>query len=253
MSVAVMNWVFHHSQSRGTNRLVLLAIADSTNDQGCEAWPSLTTIGHKAGVDRRTVSRCIDRLEESGELERVRHGGRQGIGGTSNTYRIVMTTAEEWGQSATTKQGQSATRGTESLGAERPQVGAHSPKVGAESPPIHPIHPNHPLEKRATTKRGTQAPEEFPITEAMKAWADSKGITVDLLEQTEMFLDHHRAKGTVFRNWVAGWQKWIRQAQAWNRPSATPNRRLSHAEQMEQKLRASLERMDPTAAQRAIQ
>lgn len=142
-----MSWVFTHSRAKGFDRLVLLAIADAANDQGGAAWPSLSTIAAKAGIDRRTVTRRIVTLEELGELRRVSHGGRTGVGGTSNSYEVVMPDYDEQGQSDTTKQGQSDTRGTLPLGAESPQVGAARPKVGAERPSNRPNRPTHPKER----------------------------------------------------------------------------------------------------------
>lgn len=121
-----MSWVFQSSRSRGVDRLVLLAIADSANDHGAEAWPSLSTIAAKAGVDRRTVSRSLTRLVELGELERLRSGGISARGGVSNSYRVVFDYPQ--------KQGQSAPRGGKSLGAERPEVGAESPGSRGAAP-----------------------------------------------------------------------------------------------------------------------
>jgi hypothetical protein len=34
-----MTWVWQHSRADGNVRLVLLAIADSANDDGLDAWP----------------------------------------------------------------------------------------------------------------------------------------------------------------------------------------------------------------------
>jgi hypothetical protein len=39
MSVKVMSWVWDHSRAEGTDRLVLLAIADSAEHDGSDAWP----------------------------------------------------------------------------------------------------------------------------------------------------------------------------------------------------------------------
>lgn len=127
MSVRVMAWVFEHSKARAVDRLVLLAIADAANDYGAEAWPSLTTIANKAGVDRRTVTRSISSLIEMGELEKIRKGGMTGRGGVSNSYRVVCPTP--------VKQGQSAPSGSVPLGAESPEVGAESPSTRGSLPP----------------------------------------------------------------------------------------------------------------------
>ena len=54
MSVKVMSDVWQSSQSKGTARLVLLAIADHCNPSGI-AWPSLTRLASYVNVDRRNV------------------------------------------------------------------------------------------------------------------------------------------------------------------------------------------------------
>ncbi|MEW2382304.1 helix-turn-helix domain-containing protein [Micromonospora sp. NPDC047707] len=68
MSVRVMTWVWDHSPVGGTERLVLLAIADCAADDGANAWPSLGTLARKARLDERTVRRIIRRLEVGGHL-----------------------------------------------------------------------------------------------------------------------------------------------------------------------------------------
>jgi len=82
-----MSWVWSHSSSKGTERLILLAIADNARDDGSDAYPSIETLARKAGgLDERTVQRAITRLVELGELEVTEGGGR----GRSNRYRVVM-------------------------------------------------------------------------------------------------------------------------------------------------------------------
>lgn len=79
MSVRVQAWVWEHSQAEGMTRLVLLAIADSAEDDGSDAWPSFETLTKKCHCSESTVRRAIRRLEELGELEfqRVRHANGQ--------------------------------------------------------------------------------------------------------------------------------------------------------------------------------
>lgn len=62
----------------------------------------------------------------------------------------------------------------------------------------------------AAPKRGTKAPDHLLITPDMREWAKTKGVTVDLDEETEMFLDRHRSKGSVFKDWSAAWRTWMR-------------------------------------------
>lgn len=86
MSVQVMGWVWANSAATGIDKLVLLAVADSANDDGGNAWPSIALLSRKAGVNERTVQRAIRRLVESGALRVKANAGRHGV----NVYRVVM-------------------------------------------------------------------------------------------------------------------------------------------------------------------
>ncbi len=79
-----MTWVFESSRSTGSDRLVLLAIADRTNDEGLDAWPSVDALAAKSRMDVRTVQRSLVRLEALGELRVDRRSGR------SSVYTVVM-------------------------------------------------------------------------------------------------------------------------------------------------------------------
>ncbi len=83
-----MAWVFKHSDATGNDRLVLLSIADEADDDGSSAFPSIERLSIKARVPKRTVMRCLTRLEESGGLivHRPEVKGR----GRFNTYVVVM-------------------------------------------------------------------------------------------------------------------------------------------------------------------
>ncbi|MGC5381235.1 helix-turn-helix domain-containing protein [Micromonospora sp. DT68] len=81
-----MSWVWDNSPVGGTERLVLLAIADCAADDGSNAWPSIATLARKTRVDSRTVQRVIRRLADDGHLlVNATTGGRK-----SNTYTVVM-------------------------------------------------------------------------------------------------------------------------------------------------------------------
>jgi len=68
MSVKVMSAVWDSSRSTGNARLVLLAIADSADHDGTNAWPAVATIATKTRLSRRTVQRQIKELVALGEL-----------------------------------------------------------------------------------------------------------------------------------------------------------------------------------------
>jgi hypothetical protein len=62
-------------------------------------------------------------------------------------------------------------------------------------------------------KLATATPPEFVITEPMWSWARDQGLPDGRVEpETAKFLDHHRAKGTTFKDWDAAWRTWMRKA-----------------------------------------
>ena len=71
MSIRVMSDVWDLSESTGSARLVLLAIADSCDHDGTNAWPAVETIAKKTKVSRSTVQRAIKELVALGELRVV--------------------------------------------------------------------------------------------------------------------------------------------------------------------------------------
>jgi hypothetical protein len=79
----MMTLVWEKSQHKGSELLLLLAIADNTNDQGV-AFPSINTLARKTRLSIRNVRYVIVRLEHSGELEVSIGTGPRGC----NEYRI---------------------------------------------------------------------------------------------------------------------------------------------------------------------
>lgn len=93
MSNRVTLWVWDHSRSKGTDRLVLLAIARYTDDGGMDAWPSVPTIAEKVRKDARTVQRSLSALVGIGELRVHKNGGGPASAPKnrrSNSYTVVM-------------------------------------------------------------------------------------------------------------------------------------------------------------------
>lgn len=82
-----MAWVWDHSQSRKSERLVLLAIADCASDDGANAYPSTATLCRKTGLSERAVQRAVAALEALGELRVERNGGPRGC----NRFTVTMT------------------------------------------------------------------------------------------------------------------------------------------------------------------
>jgi hypothetical protein len=89
VSVGISSAVWERSRASGSTLLVLLALADRADDDGC-CWPGEEELATRARVGVRQVRRCLRELEDMGELTTVVQRGRS----RSNRYRIVMPTAE---------------------------------------------------------------------------------------------------------------------------------------------------------------
>lgn len=77
MSVHVSSWVWKHSKAKGTQLLVLLSLADMSNDEG-ECWPSIKTIRERCRVSERAVQENLRASEAIGEIQILKQEGRYG-------------------------------------------------------------------------------------------------------------------------------------------------------------------------------
>jgi hypothetical protein len=91
MSIRIMTQVWERSQHKGSELLLMLAIADNANDRGL-AYPSLNTLAKKTRITRRNVIFLVKKLIRSGEL-RVEVG--RGPGRT-NIYHVDIEDGENF-------------------------------------------------------------------------------------------------------------------------------------------------------------
>lgn len=72
MSAKIMAEVARHSQVKGSMRLILLELAYYVDDEGKNAYPSMTTLADRSGITERHVQRCLKQLEEEGSIAVLR-------------------------------------------------------------------------------------------------------------------------------------------------------------------------------------
>lgn len=131
-------------------------------------------------------------------------------------YRVNADALDQWWGAHVHDSGpdQSASKGPDSTTPKRPdRSGSKGPDIPyLEDDYIDDLHraPAPPAKKRRTA---APLPEAFPVTEIMAAWAKAKGgHDLDLEYETTKFLDHHRGRGNVMKDWEAAWRNWIRNA-----------------------------------------
>lgn len=74
MSIQTTQQVWERSRTVGTDRLVLLAIADLCDMFGGGAFSTVDRLALKTGLHPRTVQRSFRTLESLGELQRAEGG-----------------------------------------------------------------------------------------------------------------------------------------------------------------------------------
>lgn len=84
MSIRVMTSVWQYSACKGSDLLLLLAIADRADDDGY-AWPKVATLATKTRMSERATQYNLKRLVEVGELEIQPNAGPNG----THMYRVV--------------------------------------------------------------------------------------------------------------------------------------------------------------------
>lgn len=85
MSIFCMTAVWERSQHSGTHLLMLLAIADFSDDDG-RAYPSVPTLARKCRMKERNARYILAELVDSGELSTQVGKGPKG----SNVYKIKL-------------------------------------------------------------------------------------------------------------------------------------------------------------------
>lgn len=91
-----------------------------------------------------------------------------------------------------------------------------NPEPEPEPEPLSPLAPhngNGKAKRRRQRLPARPCPESFDVDERMSTWAQEKGLAAErVMLETERFLGHHRAKGSVFADWNQAWCNWIDKA-----------------------------------------
>lgn len=159
MSVEATSWVWKHSKAEGTDLLVLLALADfAQEDHRCfGSWGKLE---QKTKLSRRTIARCLTRLQASGELI-MRERGKRKVAGTGNQATIwVIPVPDEMGVNLTPVStghlsGVSVT--PKWCHRDTPTIDNISKRIDSETPPVASLPPA-PLNPSLPKKRKERKP-----------------------------------------------------------------------------------------------
>ena len=57
--------------------------------------------------------------------------------------------------------------------------------------------------------RATTTPTNFEITKELSIWAVNKQLHINLVLETEKFINYNTAKGSKYKDWNAAWRNWM--------------------------------------------
>jgi hypothetical protein len=160
VSVESIAIALHHSQARGTAKLVLLGIANHDGDGG--AWPSIKTLMRYAGgADRRTVQRCIAQLVKLHEIRcDVQAGGDRDVsdGHRPNLYHFTLACPPHCDRSRQHRDlRQPLVTFQDDGAAPTPPGGTHAARGAALTPPKPSIEPSTKTEKKSSRDNRARA------------------------------------------------------------------------------------------------
>lgn len=100
-----MSLVWKNAQVKGSEMLVLLALADYGDDNGKHIFPSMDTLGEKARLSSAQTRRILKKLVANQIIRLVRYGGWRDGRNWANEYEILIDNiAGGYLQNATTSQ-----------------------------------------------------------------------------------------------------------------------------------------------------
>ena len=203
MSIAVMTEVWSRSQHSGSHLLMMLALADFSDDKGC-SYPAVSTLAAKCRMKPRNANVVLAALRESKELEVRHNAGPHGV----NRYRIVLSALGGM-QGVAGLQNVAGVQGNAGAAKECTLQGNAATPASACSKPLQPVADEPSLKRQEPSGRRKPAkPPACPYVEIIAAYHDalpelprvrvleSQGRTKALDEYWAWLLSSTRADGT---------------------------------------------------------
>lgn len=194
----------------------------------------VASIRHLMGVwswSKGKVERFIARLKNETMIGTRSETGISVI--TICNYERYQTPQKEHGTGATPPsgtvvgQGRGQSRDTHGDNTEERNHLTTEPVGGADAPVA---------EKKSRRKPARAMPDIFPMSEAMRDYAEKRGYKVEIppcfafnksrpgpaQEMFTAFKNHHAAKGSLFADWDAAWRTWIDNQAKWDTQRGKP-------------------------------
>lgn len=239
----------------GTRKLVLITLANRTNEHG-KCWPSQGLLAGECGISVRALADHLKALESDGFIKRsTQHLGKGNGSRTTYTLHLAMLKVapeEIAGAEVAPASFVGCTGSTPHVTNHQEPTISNSNELDLGDTP-----PEQPKRKAAPrgAARGTRISENWAPTPKDYAYASSKGVTPEEINnEAERFRNHWVSaigKGSTKRDWSAAWRNWIiGQYGIVERKRQAAERAASHSRRNGGKLSA-FERLDQRLAEAA--
>ena len=209
MSIAAINHVLQHSRARHGSRLVLIAIADCSDEDGI-AWPSVPYIARVALLEERQVRRCIAELVEANELVILRKGRGRGV---PTRYQII--TADILSAVATADICDTEPRTSARKGGHMSRKSGHPTSDDPYDPSVDPsTDPSLPSATKPKARKPKPVNEEF-IASMVAEWSVRLGGEQAIRDEINDALNHTASKKAIDKRRYI--QTWLRRADEFKR------------------------------------
>jgi hypothetical protein len=198
---AVPNWMIRDSSISTYAIAVYAALASHSGRGGIR--PSHETLAAEARCSERKVRDALNELRDLGVVVSTRRNAKTGR--TSNSYTLHPNGFEVPAHGAVTLLSPTA-REEGGSGTQCRQVPA--PRAGEEEP-----IEEEPKKKSVAQQRAQALPNQFVLTDEMRAWGRLHTPAVDLDAKLPEWIDYWRGVGRPMKDWVAVWRNGMRKQQ----------------------------------------
>jgi DNA-binding transcriptional regulator YhcF (GntR family) len=170
MSVKALNWAFEQVTDLPVDKIVLLALADYADQDGC-CFPSQDTLAKRGMCSIDTIGRVLKRLVGAGMVERSKRYAATG-NRTSDTYRLIL---DHTTSSALNRNLRSSDQPT------RPQIADQSTphSYAATTPQSCGVHIEPSLNLKKITSAKPNSENQKPICDPLGVVYENGSITMD--------------------------------------------------------------------------
>ncbi len=225
MSLAATSWAWAQTHiTAGSQRFVLLALADHCRRGGRIAYPSQGQLATMTGLTDRTIRGALRGLLASGAIR------LKGKKGTTAVYELAITDVEAVAETDASNAEDISAFGATPAAGDAENFDAQCGKFRPAMRKISTLNPEKPSDitgireltgrngDRARARRRVRKPD-LPLPPNwqpnLQARLDAEGRGLDFASEAERFRAHHAAKGSLFCDWDAAFRTWMLNAVRW--------------------------------------